>query len=188
MIFTARRFGWPRPASHREIVDGAHPSSWPNSAWVMPSACRMARIISSGRWYTPDDAATPMPKMPTVRARHRGAAPPARSEICPPGVQRCTRWSARDSGRPATGSEHVRLDRTGPRRLGDDLLERRDAVIPLDERRDGPEAPYRLAVERPHGRRHRVVVGVDEMRAGVAVTGEVDLSDTIPRQAREVFG
>ena len=33
-----------------------------------------------------------------------------------------------------------------------------------------------------------MVVGVDEMRAGVAVTGEVDLSDTIPRQAREVFG
>ena len=48
MILTARRFGCARPDSHREIVDGAHPSARPNSARVIPRAWRMARIISCG--------------------------------------------------------------------------------------------------------------------------------------------
>src|SRR5437870_1990600 len=57
--------------------------------------------------------------------------------------------------------EDLALDRRRLARLGQHLGERRDVIVPLDERRDATEALYRLAIERPHPLAHGVVVRVE---------------------------
>src|SRR5262249_21094930 len=73
--------------------------------------------------------------------------------------------------------QHLVLDRAGAVRLRKHLLELRNAIVPLDQRRDRPEARDRVPVERPDGWNDRRVVGVEEMRAVIGVAREVDLAD-----------
>src|SRR5438046_7827144 len=62
------------------------------------------------------------------------------------------RWGSRRSG-PCT--EYSRFDRARALGLGEDLLELRDVIVPLDERRDAAEARDRVTVEGPDGRHHQ---------------------------------
>jgi len=60
-------------------------------------------------------------------------------------------------------------------------------VVPLDERRDAPEAAHGAAVEPPHGGHDRGIVRVEEVRSLVAVPGQVDLPHARGRDAVDVF-
>jgi hypothetical protein len=48
MIFSASLLGFALPDSQREIVDGAHPRARANSAFVIPRARRIVRMILCG--------------------------------------------------------------------------------------------------------------------------------------------
>src|SRR5437867_4414869 len=76
------------------------------------------------------------------------------------------RWSSRRSG---AGTEYLCFDHAGPLGLGEDLLELRDVIVPLDEGGDAAEARERVTVERPDCGDHRRVVRVEEVRPAVAV-------------------
>jgi len=66
-----------------------------------------------------------------------------------------------------------------PLRFGEQHLELRDVVVPLDQRGDRAGALDREAVEIPHGVDDVPVVRVDDVRAEIRVAGEVDLDDAL---------
>src|SRR5262249_30298142 len=102
----------------------------------------------------------------------------------PAAIERQNRpWSSR---RPGVGIEHLGFERARTVGFGNELLERRNAIVPLDQRRSRTEPPYGLAIDVPHRGWHGVVVGVDQMRSRVRMPGEVDLADAIEGQAYEV--
>ena len=65
------------------------------------------------------------------------------------------------------------------------FVERRNVVVALDHGRDPAEALQRRGIEIPDVLAHRMVVGVDDVGAHVAVAGHVKLHDAIRRNAVE---
>ena len=70
--------------------------------------------------------------------------------------------------------------------LADQLVERRDVIVALDHSGDAAEPRDGGGVQRPHRIAHRMVVRIDQVRAVIAVAGEVDLRDALRRHRREV--
>ena len=64
------------------------------------------------------------------------------------------------------------------------FVERRDVVVALDHGRDPAEALQRRDIEIPDILAHRMVVGVDDVGAHVAVAGHVKLHDPIAPEFR----
>jgi hypothetical protein len=69
------------------------------------------------------------------------------------------------------GARHVEL--------GDQLGEGRDVVVALDHRGHRAEMRHRLAIQVPHRRGDGMIVGVDQVIAHVAVTGQMELAHAL---------
>ena len=65
-----------------------------------------------------------------------------------------------------------------------ELGERRNVVVALDHGRHRPEMSDRGTIEVPHLVADGVVMGIDEMRLLMAVTGHMELHHAIARHAR----
>ena len=76
------------------------------------------------------------------------------------------------------------LGLTGLRQKG---LERRDVVVPLDDRRPCPEPPHRRAKEIPDRSLDGTVVGIQKVIPVILVPREVELSYPLRRQRRDQF-
>ena len=67
------------------------------------------------------------------------------------------------------------------------VRKRRDAGIPLEQSRNPGRVALRPQIERPHRRRHRMIVRVDEVRPAVGEARQVDLDDMLGGQAIDVY-
>ena len=54
-------------------------------------------------------------------------------------------------------------------------LKLRDVVVPFDQRRNPAEAPHRVLVQGPDLGANRMIVGVEQVSAMIAMAGEVEL-------------
>src|SRR5262249_56769886 len=88
------------------------------------------------------------------------------------------------SGRAAT--EHLLANGASLGRLGLEIGERRDVVVPLDQRGHGADAPQRAAVEVPHRIDDVIAVGVEDVATVVGVAGQVDLDHPVVGHAVDV--
>src|SRR5260221_4269854 len=77
------------------------------------------------------------------------------------------RWTSRRAG--GIG-KHLGLDGAGALGLGQKVVERRNVIVPLDERRDASEACDGAPIEVPHLVAHGMVVRVEQVRAVVGVS------------------
>src|SRR5262245_36185384 len=93
-------------------------------------------------------------------------------------------WSSRSAG--AGIGQYVGLGGASALGLGEEVLEGGNPLVPLDERRDAAEARDGGAIEVPDGVADRVVVRVEEMRAVIGVSGEMELSDPTGGDAGEI--
>ena len=60
----------------------------------------------------------------------------------------------------------------------------RGSVVPFDQCRDPAAAPQRLAQQRPYRFGYGMVVGIHQMGSGVAVAGQMDLTDALRAESR----
>src|SRR5437762_11385328 len=85
------------------------------------------------------------------------------------------RWTSRNAGGGI--GKHLGFGGAGALGLGQEVVERRNVIVPLDERRDAPEACDGAPIEIPHLVAHGMVVRVEQVRAVVGVSSQVDLTD-----------
>ncbi len=83
------------------------------------------------------------------------------------------------------GGKHFPGDLAGAGDLDEQFVERRNVVVALDHGRDPAETLQRRDVELPDVLADRMVVGVDDVGAHMAVAGHVELHHAIRRNAVE---
>ena len=100
-------------------------------------------------------------------------------------MNRCIGPLASGAGSSRRRLQLLRGDRTSDVELGDQGREfGGNVVIALDHGRHIAELPHGVSIEVPHFGRHRRVMGVDDVRPVVLVSGEMDLPDSVLRDAR----
>src|SRR5262245_26125770 len=114
----------------------------------------------------------------------------ASSRAGPTGPCRARQKSACSSGSVGAGTggftQDLRLGGTGTLRLGEDILDGGEAIVPLDQGGQGTETADRLPVEIPHPGAHGGVMGVEQMGAVVTVPGQMYLPDAVSGQSGKV--
>src|SRR5262245_36291962 len=70
--------------------------------------------------------------------------------------------------------------------LAEHVRERRDVIVPLDQRGDRPEPAHGLPVEAPDTLGDGRIVGIEQVGTVIAVAGEMDLPDALGGQPGEV--